>query len=266
MGDLLNFACPFYKFNPQKYSHCLRYRLHRIKDVKQHIHRQHMKPAFYCALCFTVFKTPEDRDRHARDMKCSRREKRQFDGISDRELKMLQRATRGEPADKQWFDIWNILFQQTGKPRSCYLGSYLEEVVSQLRVFWDTNRSDILMDNKLDGMTLCLADSLIKTTLDRFEFEGSDSDSDSTDKTQIPTEMASIRPLKRTEREADEYSAGSAKKPRLEPVNLPQADPLFNLGSGISFVHPPTGADELSRFFFGAEPRFPEGDNLGSTH
>jgi hypothetical protein len=63
-------SCPFYRANPLKYYKCQKYDLQRIKDVKQHIHRKHVKPDFYCARCYEVFGDAASRDSHIREGTC----------------------------------------------------------------------------------------------------------------------------------------------------------------------------------------------------
>ncbi|KAK7418286.1 hypothetical protein QQX98_004071 [Neonectria punicea] len=171
-------ACPFYKRDQKKYQDCLKYKLQRPKDVKQHIFRRHMRPEFYCARCFKTFSAAEDRDRHTRELQCERVDDPQFDGISSKQHKLLKDyISQNRTFEQQWFDTWCIIFpdQTQMQPTSCYSGNHVEETVSQLRTFWDLKKSEmlpgILSDNEFKALNPCLIDKVISTILTRVESE-----------------------------------------------------------------------------------------------
>ncbi|KAH8734363.1 hypothetical protein BGZ61DRAFT_527718 [Ilyonectria robusta] len=167
-------ACPFYKAHPQKYQDCLKYELRRIKDVKQHIYRKHSKPEFYCARCFQEFSTAESRDEHTVEPRCIRKEEFQFDGISSSQRKSLNSyVDRTQTAQEQWYGIWKVLFSDKAQPSTCFVGSYFEEITSQLREFWGQKKTEILSsalgETNIDNMSPNLLDKVIGKLFDRFE-------------------------------------------------------------------------------------------------
>lgn len=144
------FACPFYKLDIQKHHRCLRYHLRRIKDVKQHIARQHRAPELYCARCYTVFADEARRDRHVRRADCAVRDAAPpafGDGVSPeqrRKLSSAQYAARGRSAADQWFYVWDVLFPGRPRPGSVYVGNYVEEVAQLLRANWRSRGAEII--------------------------------------------------------------------------------------------------------------------------
>lgn len=167
-------ACPFYKDHPLKYQDCLKYDLRRVKDVKQHIYRKHTKPDFYCARCFKEFSTAESRDEHTVEPRCIRKEKSQFDGISSSQRKLLNSyVDRTQTAQEQWYSIWKVLFSDKAQPSTCFVGSYFEEITSQLREFWGQEHTEIvssvLGETNIGNMSPNLLDSVIGGLFDRFE-------------------------------------------------------------------------------------------------
>ncbi|KAI5457045.1 hypothetical protein BGZ63DRAFT_82624 [Mariannaea sp. PMI_226] len=175
-------ACPFFRKDVQKYRNCMKFMLHRVKDVKQHLQRHHMKPDFYCARCFKVFATSQARDQHSRDIQCPCKEGPKFDGISEQQQKRLSRnSNRGRDIDVQWFEMWDIIFPGHARPRTCYLGDYGEEFVSHLRSFWTKEKSDIwriALEGNASEFDPDFCDRVMNVMFARFELEMSSSDHD----------------------------------------------------------------------------------------
>lgn len=71
------FACPYVAQRPATYRNCLRYRLIRIKDVKQHLRRNHRIPP-HCSRCGQAFCSEEDRDAHVREGMCAKKDQFRF--------------------------------------------------------------------------------------------------------------------------------------------------------------------------------------------
>ncbi|KAH6889286.1 hypothetical protein B0T10DRAFT_459943 [Thelonectria olida] len=188
-------ACPFLKYDGQKHHSCRKYTLRRIKDVKQHIFRLHRRPDFYCPRCFLTFDNEDKRNTHARKTQCALEKEPLFDRISDRQHKALtQYVSRGHTIERQWDEIWDILFP--GKPHSsCYLGNDAEAFVSQLRVFWKTRQTEIwsALNESVDEVNRDVFNKVMRTTLDRFESELSNSDADANEKGQR-SKTISLRP------------------------------------------------------------------------
>lgn len=170
-------ACPFYKSNRQKHHDCLKYELRRGKDVKQHIYRKHVQPEFSCSRCYEIFSTSKDKHDHDRNVpQCKGQRPPQFDGISERQRQDLNCSTsRGQSIEEQWFSTWDILFPGEPRPKSCYLDNYLNEVMSQIRDFWDRKRDtilpDILDDSHVNVVNPGLLNTMMGTIFDKFQSE-----------------------------------------------------------------------------------------------
>lgn len=140
-------ACPFYKHYPFQHRKCLALSLRRPKDVKQHVYRSHTKPEFYCARCYRIFHNATDRDTHWREKLCDRLDSSlllQFQGINDEQRKSLnEKSPRDLDVEDQWFQIHDIIFPGSERPRSAYVGNCLEEIVPLLRKKWEAQGSKI---------------------------------------------------------------------------------------------------------------------------
>ncbi len=165
----LRYACPFFKMDSHKHRECARYEFRRVKDVKQHLNRKHQKTDLYCPRCFAIFPFVDERDEHIRHVSCPPRDDRpQFDGISEEQRKQLNHSSkRGVSATDQWFEMWDVVFPNTLRPRSCYMGNYAEEFVPVLLRFWDDKGATIIRENNGDG-NLNLINRVMRDFLDRF--------------------------------------------------------------------------------------------------
>lgn len=141
-------ACPFSKNDLFRYRRCLGLTLNRPKDVRQHIYRHHMKPDYYCASCYKVFETANDRDIHSRKRLCESLDgppRPKFQGITEEQKKSLhKKLPRDWNVEEQWYQIYDILFPGCEKPRSPYVGDFLGDVVSCLRHRWNTQGHKII--------------------------------------------------------------------------------------------------------------------------
>jgi hypothetical protein len=160
-------GCPFYKRDPLKYQVCLSYQLRRIKDVKQHLHRKHSKPEFYCSRCFQVFSTASDRDVHTRPASCQMCADPQYDGITEQQKKALTMyVNRSKRLEDQWYETFDIIFPGEAKPESVFVGNYFEEVTPLLRALWNTRRSGIIGHfNCVDQRSIS---AIMNTVFDQF--------------------------------------------------------------------------------------------------
>lgn len=127
----LQFACPFWKLDPNKHRSCSSATLSEIRYVKQHILRRHVQP-IHCSTCWEIFEGKEDYTFHLRRMSCVRDDssKLELEGI-DPDLKdvlLSWRAKRGSSKEKQWFELWTILFPDLPYPSSPFMD---EEVLTQ---------------------------------------------------------------------------------------------------------------------------------------
>ncbi|KAL1854061.1 hypothetical protein Daus18300_011559 [Diaporthe australafricana] len=173
-------ACPFQKLDSHKHHECLKYALHRIKDVKQHIYRRHKQPDYYCARCFEVFKTGQARDDHARTARCNNKDTPGFEGISDEQRTQLNKGScRALDVQGKWFEIWDIIFPGQAPPSSPWVGSYMEEMAPLLRSLWKNKSSEILAKalTKDQARTLDqgVLDGVVRSIFDCLELETSTS-------------------------------------------------------------------------------------------
>ncbi|KAI0381760.1 hypothetical protein F5Y04DRAFT_280410 [Hypomontagnella monticulosa] len=168
-------ACPWYKKNPWKYQDCAKFKLLRIKDVKQHAYRKHMKPKNYCPVCFEVFQETSDRDGHIQKQKCTARAAPIFDGISEQQRKKLNRkVNRGRNDEEHWYNVWDTIFPGECRPRSPYLGSGGEELLSLLRNCWNKRWPEILSavsQKQLDKFEPKIIQRIVNSIFDRLEEE-----------------------------------------------------------------------------------------------
>lgn len=171
-------ACPFYKHDSYKYHDCRQNVLRRIKDVKQHIIRKHRKPDFYCPVCFETFDEAILRDAHIQERGCTSQSDPIYDGISADQKKALgQYSGRGKLIECQWNDVWHVIFPESAPPKSPYLGNYREEIIPQIRDFWNEKRdqitSSVLQTQPVNDHHTQFVYSLMEDIFNRFEEESS---------------------------------------------------------------------------------------------
>lgn len=136
-------ACPFWKKDSIRHRDCFK-GVKRIRDVKQHLRRNHLQPVF-CPRCGMEFGDREAELRnHMRAAKqCENRSFPEPDGITAVHQKALKRySDRGADEAAQWFVIWDHLFPggpngepPPRRPTSPYVGQGLSEDVSALREY-----------------------------------------------------------------------------------------------------------------------------------
>ncbi|KAJ0122148.1 hypothetical protein J7T55_002660 [Diaporthe amygdali] len=169
-------ACPYRKLDPHRHRDCLKYTLHRIKDVKQHIDRRHRKPDVYCARCYATFPSQTERDEHTRDSRCEILPRKCLEGVTDEERAKLNKGScRNVPLEKQWFMMWDELFPGEARPRSAFSGNYIEEVIPLIRHCW-VDKSSAIIDSAMRGYETTQVDrgilhKLMNNVFDRLEDE-----------------------------------------------------------------------------------------------
>ncbi|KAI1462294.1 hypothetical protein F4805DRAFT_410094 [Annulohypoxylon moriforme] len=170
-------ACLWYKKDSLRYHECSKYKLQRIKDVKQHTWRKHMKPVIYCPVCFELFASPKERDEHVQKKSCSPRERPEFDGISEEQRKELNHnANRGRNDMEQWYYMWNAIFPGACRPQSPYIGNSWEKILPLLRNFWNKSQPEILSEALQVPLTGCQLQDIqrvVDKIFDLFEAEPS---------------------------------------------------------------------------------------------
>lgn len=131
---LVDFACPWYKFDPAKYFRCYkRYSLKRFSDVKQHITRRHTLAPLYCSRCWTSFEMDEDDEftEHMAQGNCTGEPLPEC--LLPHESARLQQSDFGRTEDaSRWYSVWDLLFPGHPRPASPYVADGIEEVLSLL--------------------------------------------------------------------------------------------------------------------------------------
>ncbi|KAK3690264.1 hypothetical protein B0T22DRAFT_515436 [Podospora appendiculata] len=142
-------ACPIYKHSPYQYRNCKLFRLRRMKDVKQHVYRRHMKPQL-CDPYRGNSNSPPSPDSI-------------FISETQKKALGLQYSSRNKPIEEQWHAMWNIIFPGKRRPRSIYLDSQLEGTVPIMRSLWEEKRSEnikMILDKVPSDACSLSADSL----------------------------------------------------------------------------------------------------------
>ncbi|KAI1150761.1 hypothetical protein F4825DRAFT_425472 [Nemania diffusa] len=120
------FACPFIFKDRRNHSRCLKYELKRIKDVKQHLLRAHLRPR-YCPRCYATFNNDEERDEHVRVCNVEDHPPVNIDGISDNQQMILhKRSNSKHTVEEKWYFLWETIFPNVDRPT----GIYIDEVYS----------------------------------------------------------------------------------------------------------------------------------------
>lgn len=145
VGKRLAFACPFFKHNPATHGNCHRYRLKRIRDVKQHLRRCHRKPV-YCPICGQIFEDEESRDAHTREATCERNQIN-IEGITEAQAKKLSEKPSAKMTEEaQWFAVFAIVFPAHGPPTSPYVDPSLSEETQAFRDYVTREGPTLLLE------------------------------------------------------------------------------------------------------------------------
>jgi hypothetical protein len=142
------FACPYLKWDLTKYSRCCERKLTRIRDVKQHLSRQHT-PERYCQIC-QASNFPDDRSlrTHIDIENCSRRDPTFLNGISYQQHRQLSRKSKPNTGEEdQWYAIWEILFPGHRRPSSVYMDTHLTLEMPQFREYCYSRGPAILREH-----------------------------------------------------------------------------------------------------------------------
>lgn len=166
-GQKRMLACPYRKLDPHRHRDCLKYTLHRIKDVKQHIDRRHKKLNTYSQI---------ERNEHTRNSDCKIGTKSMLEGVTKEQWEKLNKcSSRNMSLELQWFNMWDILFPGQERPRSAFSGSYIEEVVHLIRDCWNAKRSTLIhratRDHGNINIDKDLLNRLMATLFNRLEEE-----------------------------------------------------------------------------------------------
>ncbi|KAG8158115.1 hypothetical protein KVR01_011876 [Diaporthe batatas] len=143
----LTFACPYTKKDPMSYRDCYRYKLSRIRDVKQHLDRCHRNPP-YCPRCRDTFRTEEERDEHIREVSCSVRPAMMLGGITEAQKAQLRKKSASNiSVEAQWFVVFDILFPgHDPRPQSPYVDTDLLQDITLYQDYLTSHGPRILSD------------------------------------------------------------------------------------------------------------------------
>ncbi|KAI0399211.1 hypothetical protein F4802DRAFT_57299 [Xylaria palmicola] len=132
------FACPFYARSYKHHMGCRKYELRRIRDVKQHLWRQHLRRPL-CARCYETFDSEEERDEHVRAQQCEVRAPVKIYGVSGDQQRILSRRSNSKhTVEEQWYFIWETLFPDVARPTSVYLDEMFSDEMVLLRRYMMT--------------------------------------------------------------------------------------------------------------------------------
>ncbi|EKJ76088.1 hypothetical protein FPSE_03720 [Fusarium pseudograminearum CS3096] len=133
-GVRKRFACPFYKWDPDKYQSCEHYKLTNWYNTHQHISRIHglgtvMNSSYYCPNCRLLFKGDNAkvvRDIHVRDKKCEKTTKEETGMLLPEEYHMLGKLGKGLSNEERWNAGWGKMFNSLVTPSSPYFESRVD--------------------------------------------------------------------------------------------------------------------------------------------
>jgi len=139
-------ACPFWKKNPRAHRDCFTYKLSRIKDVKQHLARQHTP--IHCERCLKVFEDRRSKSSHFEsDEPCVRGQHGELDGVTNEQNEDLRRKSkRGQTEAEQWYAIWHILFPSLSRPDSPYMDFEHSQEFSEWEEFCQRRGSAVVAE------------------------------------------------------------------------------------------------------------------------
>ncbi|KAK0620845.1 hypothetical protein B0T14DRAFT_497290 [Immersiella caudata] len=132
-------ACPFYKKAPMRHYKCHGKVISQISYLKQHLSRNH-QPPLHCRRCKDLFSNEDALDAHAaEDPPCQPRTNIKYEGVTTDQKKQLERrASPLIPEERQWFDIFDILFPgYRPRPTSAYIN---EGLVAETENYQDFER------------------------------------------------------------------------------------------------------------------------------
>ncbi|KAK4031555.1 hypothetical protein C8A01DRAFT_21245 [Parachaetomium inaequale] len=140
-------ACPFWKAYPHRHRCCFTKILSRIRDVKQHLRRDHYSP-FSCNRCSAAFpdeQTLREHDSDPNGLFCT--PSPQLDRISShQQLQMGRKSDYKLSEEQQWFALWDIVFPGRRRPSSAYRDPDITEELCSFREYCATYGEDILDD------------------------------------------------------------------------------------------------------------------------
>jgi hypothetical protein len=117
------FACPHFKKDPNRYGCCFKYKLSRIRDVKQHLRRRHSA-----------------QHEEGCEASSSDAEQEVTDKLTHQQSENLKKPVgRMLTPEEQWYVIWDTVYPGFAKPNSPYLESRLAEELNAFQSFYHSH-------------------------------------------------------------------------------------------------------------------------------
>ncbi|KAG7284602.1 hypothetical protein NEMBOFW57_009207 [Staphylotrichum longicolle] len=151
-------ACPFWKTDSHRHRACFPKILSRIRDVKQHLRRDHYSP-FSCPRCATAFPSEHALHDHVSNpigLFCTPKPpSSRPDRLSQAGFDALSRRSNPKATEEgQWFDLWDFLFPGRARPASAYRPVGVSEELGSFQEFCATNGEAILEDATREVMEM----------------------------------------------------------------------------------------------------------------
>ncbi|KAF0325041.1 hypothetical protein GQ607_007662 [Colletotrichum asianum] len=119
------FACHFWKLDPQKYGKCRYHGQTATRHVKRHLIRSHKAP-MYCPICYKAFGARGEWDQHIVDRGCEQNTgSNPWDKlITDDIEKKFSSPNQVKGEREKWFKLWDILFPHEPRPLTPFVDSH----------------------------------------------------------------------------------------------------------------------------------------------
>ncbi|KAK3381245.1 hypothetical protein B0H63DRAFT_475166 [Podospora didyma] len=255
-------ACPFYKHNSMRYVSCVRLRLTRVRDVKQHLVRRHRRP-MHCPVCGVTFDDSASWDEHILARSCVQRPGGfSIEGVTETQSTALaRRVNRSLDEASQWFSIWTILFPDSPRPSSPYLSNHFEETLGMVYDYWQRHGRTLVaelaepltIDNSQhQGNVLAeLSSQVVEALLFRFRVSSQDAmDPASSNPTVVEPASCSSATLKSAPAVMGQFSTEiSLSPPQLSSsCQLEQQSPRGNSSTIMSRSNTYNSLDTMSSY------------------
>ncbi|KAI9164068.1 hypothetical protein HJFPF1_05704 [Paramyrothecium foliicola] len=157
-------ACPFYKHDSVRYLSCVRLRLTRVRDVKQHLKRRHRQP-LHCPRCGRVFGETQECFAHLMTRTCVQPLGGfVIEGLTPEQNDELRhRVNRSHSEASQWYSIWLVLFPNSPRPTSPYLRNNIEETLGMIQDYWGSHGHELVRELIKSEFSECEQPGLVTT-------------------------------------------------------------------------------------------------------
>uniref|UniRef100_A0A8H7N7A5 C2H2-type domain-containing protein n=1 Tax=Bionectria ochroleuca TaxID=29856 RepID=A0A8H7N7A5_BIOOC len=115
--EILKLACPFFKYNPERYKHnnaCSEHSWPSMHRLKEHLYRCHRQPKYRCRRCQHIFTNDRDLLLHQQSMTpCERKNPEYVEGFDEAQERLLKSRKRSKPKpteSEKWRIVYKILF------------------------------------------------------------------------------------------------------------------------------------------------------------